>query len=580
MGWLQRRNNLSIFIILAVVVFIIYGNSLFNGFVYDDGYLIVKNGFIKDFSRVNEVFSKDLMLVTPIGKPCGFYRPFSMVFLMVNYKVWGLNPWGWHFSSILLHLASTFLTYLLLKEILPLRAAAFLAALVFAVHPIHVEAVTPVFNSMGLLATFFGLGSFLAFVKGKKRNKREYFFLSLLLLIAAVFSKEETLVLPLVFIAYDFYFHSQFKIREIRRQWKLYSLFFAACVFYLGMRFLVIEKGAVWGLWGLNPILNYNIQPTANVFYHLLTVFKICFRYLVLLFFPVNLCAFPVISPVHSFLDIEALFSLLLVLGLVACAVHSREEKPFFSFFTALFFISSSLILNIIPIGGIFAERFMYFPSIAYCALVGYIFAAMFTRYASRGQQDRGKIVILIFGVIFSLYALQASMRNYVWRSNISLWRDTAQKTPSWFTHTSLGYAYYEAGLYPQALAEYVKAVAFPSYKEYNIRSMIGRLYGMREQYDEALREFQKALQLNPEFTEAYYSAGITYFNKGDLKSALSYFKKTVDQDPRYPWGYYGLGLVYQKQGNPVLAHDYFTKALALDPQFTLAAQALEKVAP
>jgi len=576
---LLQRNNLAVFFLLAAVIFLFYGNALFNDFVYDDGYLIIENKFIKSFAYLKEIFLSDVTITSPLSQASGYYRPVSMVFLMMIHKVWGLNPFGWHLTSILLHLMNTFLVYILLRRISQNTTLSLIAGVIFAVHPIHVEAVTPVYNSMGLLASFFSLGSFLAFINSEGFKKKEFTVLSVALLLLGLFAKEEVIVLPVIFVLYDFYFLSQFSWRNIVQRWKSYALFFGAAFFYMVMRVVVVEKGAALGLWDLN--FTFNVIPSENFFWQVLTVIKVFYFYILLLILPFQLSAFHVITAASSLFDVVTIFSVVVVLELLICALYIRRKKPLLSFFVLMFFLSTLPVSNIIPIGGIFAERFMYFPSIAYCFLFAFVFERLYRKFEGVEEKTKRNAVILVGLAAVLIYAFKSAERNYTWRNNLVLWRDTVAKSPSSaVARLNLADTYFSKKLYNEALSEYQTALSLSNFKEFHVHNSIGKIYGLKEEYDLALKEFHKVIELNDRFVEGYYNLGITYFHKDDLHSAAVNFAQARDLDSQYPWSYYGLGLVLEKKGEPVLAKEMFRKTLDLDPDHELARMAWENLFP
>lgn len=629
MNFLYPKSNLPAFCLLALTVFLVFGNALFNDFVYDDGYLIIENKFIKSFSHLKEILLSDVTVTSPLSQASGYYRPVSMIFLMIVYQWWGLNPFGWHLTSVLIHFLNTFLVYLLLARLSQNRSISFLASLIFAVHPIHVEAVAPAYNSMGLLASFFSLTSFLAFIKAKgvemvskpsdslpfaqspaglvgmvsqemrlsflpsslpspqvclrtrqgRENQKGYTFLSAGLLLLGLFAKEETIVLPVIFLLYDFYFISQFSWRNIFKKWKSYVLFFGMALFYLAMRLQVVEKDAALGLWDLN--LAFNVTPATNLFWHLLTVIKIFYFYILVLILPFYLSAFHVITAVSSLADVVTVFSMVVIFELIVCALYLRQRAAVVSFLVLMFFVATLPVSNIVPIGGIFAERFMYLPSITYCFLLAFVGERLYRRFDRLTEKTRRNTVLLIGMAIVSVYALKSAERNYAWRNNLVLWRDTVAKSPgSAVARLNLADSYFSKKLYDEALGQYQAAMSLSHFKEFHVHNSIGKIYGLKQEYELALREFQKAIELNNRFVEGYYNLGITYFHKMDMHSASRYFAQARDLDPAYPWSYYGLGLVLEQKRQLSLAKEMFRKTLDLDPDHRLAQKALERLAP
>lgn len=576
---LSLENNRFCFLIFAVVILIVFGNVLFNGFVYDDHYLIKDNPYIKDFSYLGKVLSSDVAVVSSIEKPSGYYRPLSMLFLMVMYKLWGLDIFGLHLMTILIHLANTFLVFLLIKKISANVRLGFIASLLFAVHPIHVEAVAPIFNFMGILATFFSLSAFLAFVKSRKEKDKRFFVLSVFLFFCAVFSKEEAITLPAVFILYDLYFVSNFNWKVLLGRIKEYLWFLLPAGLYVAVRLAVMQKPAALGFWNLD--LGFSVSPAKTFFLQIISTAKIFFDYLVLLVFPFKLSAYYLLADPLLLSGLQIFLSVFIVSGLIAYAFYSAKKQKLISFSISFFFISSFMISNLIPIGGLFAERFMYFPSVFYCVLLAVFFLWLFDLCKKYQTALIRLIPLLLLIFVVGLYAQATAARNYVWRNDIILWFDTAKKTPQSyrpFQYLGDAYVYHGASYYEKALVAYREALKRPGAPEIELRNSIGRVYGVMNKHDLALKEFKYALSLDNGSIVGYYDIGITYYFMGEYEKALSFFKAGQALDKDYFWLYYGIGLVYEKQSRIAEAKEMFQIALALRPDFKMAHDVLERL--
>ena len=577
MNYSFLKSNTFVFLILVVVVFMVFGNALFNEYSYDDHYLILDNHYIRDLANFKDFLLNDVAIMTPIEKPSGYYRPVSMIFLVLNYKIWGLNAFGLHLTSVLIHLLNCFLVFLITKQIVKNFWVPFLSSLIFAVHPIHSEAVAPIFNYMGILASLFALSSVWTFIKFRLTQKMKYMILSVLFFLLAVFSKEEAIVLPGIFVLYDFYFCSEFSVLKVLKRWKQYLFLVSPAIFYIVLRFFVFGKEAAFGFWRMN--MELNIPASSCLTDQIITTFYIFFKYFLLLLFPVRLSAFYAIKPAISLMPIEIFLSVYFILFVVLYATVFAKKKPVISFFISWFFVSSFMISNIVPVGGLFSERFMYFPSVAYCFFVGlFFYNAMFFL---KGQNERQKrlLVILGFLTVFVLYAQKTTIRNYVWRNDITLWTDTVQKTPE-SSHPILyladSYYFYGEAFYDKALKAYLKALEYPKAPKARIKNSIGKFYGLQNKHAEALKYFKDALELDPQDVKTLYNVGVTYYFLDQYNEAAKYFEKVNFIDKDYPWGYYGLGLVYQKKNQQSKAREFFEKALELDPSLVNAKIALE----
>ncbi|HOD12393.1 MAG TPA: tetratricopeptide repeat protein [Candidatus Omnitrophota bacterium] len=575
----NAKNNWVYLGILAVAVFVVFGNALSNGFVYDDHYLIKDNEFIRNFSNLPEVLTSDVAVVTPIAKPSGYYRPVSMLFLMLMYQLWGLNTFGLHLTSLLLHLGTTFLVFLLISQMALSKKTGLITALIFAVHPIHVEAVAPIFNYMGVLASFLSLLSFWFFLQSTKTGDKKYFLFSVVFCFLAIFAKEEAIVLPAIFVLYDLYFIAEFRFRDLARRLMRYAWFVLPAACYIAARVFVMQKAAALGFWHLN--LGFNIISDGGVLAQVAMFAKTFLNYFWILIYPFRLSAFYLLPQPETLSAVEIFLSFFIVGSILSFAITMAKRYRLASFFALFFFITSFMISNIIPIGGLFAERFMYLPSVSFCFFLAWVIVEASKRLSKHDARQEQMILGIGLVLVLGLYGQASASRNYIWRNDVTLWSDTCQKTPRSakpFHYLGDAYAYHGSAYYDKALEAYRQALQRPDAQKIALHSAIGTLYGLMGQHDLALIEFSSAFRLDQNSVSHYYNLGVTHHFLGEHEKALAYFQAGQDMDKNYFWLYYGMGLVYQKQGKVSAARDMFTRALKIEPRFEAAKTALEKL--
>lgn len=190
--------------IVVLVAMLTYVATLRFGFVYDDNQQIVQNPLIHSWGNIPLFFKTDVWRFWNPAVVGNYWRPLFMVWLLLNFKMFGLNPVGWHLTSVLVHAAATYLGYRAVKRISNDAIIAVTAALIFAVHPVHLETVAWISGVTDSLMTCFFLGSTLCFMKGweKTTGRTRWFVTSALLFACALLCKETAAVLPLIVIAY------------------------------------------------------------------------------------------------------------------------------------------------------------------------------------------------------------------------------------------------------------------------------------------------------------------------------------------------------------------------------------------
>jgi len=611
----ERLSYPVVLAVLVIAVFMTYGNALFNQFVWDDGYLIVENPLIKTFENFPRLFSGDLMASTAIRHyDSGYYRPLSMASFMLDYKIWNLNPFGYHLVNVLIHLLNSFLVFCLMEIVFQRRFVAFGAALFFVVHPIHVEAVTPIYNRMGIQASFFVLLALVLFAKSNGLKRKGMVLGCLAAIGAGMLSKEEAIVAPLLLALYDyFYFRKQHqKSFFSRSRIVFYGMVVAVSVSYLFLRQSNLTRYFSFSSMGDSPALS------TSLFFHLATNFKI-FGYAVFK----TICPFhpqPIywIEPEKAPLSLLSMGGFFLMAGLLSFFVYYSRRDKNLSFLVGLFLISLLPFLNFIPIAEtyVFQERFLYFPSIAICAFLALAVSSLFSW--AKDSSHRQLFVGLFSFILVSLFGYLTAIGNYTWRTDLSLWRDAVKKSPdSQMAHLNLGQVLLKGGQWdeakteiekslqtphplagnsvylarvdlakifmlkndlPQAQRELEKAIAIAEQINLNpfaAYDKLGLVFAQSGQKDLAEKAFLSALSQNKDFIPTRYNLGVLYFEQKDYSRAEEQFRMALKADPYFSEALFGLGLVAWTRGDGLLAKNYFEQCLRIDRNHILAKQYL-----
>ena len=492
-----KDKNIYLLLIFFLAA-IIYFNTLWNDFTnWDDDELILYNYRIQDLDL--EKLKK--ILVTPTVTD---YLPLKELSYALDYYLWGLNPFGFHLTNVIFFILNCLLVYLILDIIFIDKFISFLGAVVFAVHPIHVESVAWLSGRKDLLSGFFFFLSFYAYMK--KRN-----LFALLSFILALFSKPTVIILPLLLVLYEL------TISKAERNWKRISLrvypFFivAALSAFVTLR-VGVERGVIKEHIGDTFMVNFLLM--SGVF----------FDYVRLLLFPVNLCARYMIP-----IDIApkaVIFLLFLLSFLILWIIKIKFDSR------TLFFIIWSVITilptsNIIPISTLKADRYLYFPSLAFAAIIALLLNKVF------GKTSKAKMLLIIIPIILSFSVLTFE-RNKVWGNSITLMEDTVKKSPDMFiAYNNLGIAYSNAKLYNKAIDSYRKALEINPYFA-KAHASIGALYATVKNYQKSLVEIKSALKLNPNIPGAQFNLGLLYYKIGLLDEAIIQFEKAVRINPEH----------------------------------------------
>lgn len=646
---------------ITLIAFAVYFNTLFNGFVYDDNSQVLNNPWIRDVKHLQDIFSKSVWEFKAVPLISNYYRPLMHIIYMFNYHIFGLNPWGFHLVNVLFHGANSVLVFVIASR-LPLIAVdteklevrrtgptvasnsrvvdyslltshdsrffAFIAALLFATHPIHTEAVAWVGAVTDLSFTFFCLLSLYFYMRSGTGIKKHDYLFSLILFPFALLCKEPAATLPVVLMAYDLAYGKK------GERFFIYVKRYLPYMVILGIYLLV--RSSIIG--GLAPVKAHGELST---YQYVINVFPLFGQYLGKLLFPANLNAFYTLYPIFSIGEMKGLIGLLITAayGIITVIAYKKNQTVFFS-----------LVLIVIPLlpalyipgtgEASLAERYLYMPSMGFVVLLALFFTWL------QGKMPRyGSGILLFVLALAGLYSLQTIGRNPTWKDNFVLFSDTVHKSPdaelprgmlgnvlmdmgrldeaieqyrttlklhpnSDEAHRNLGVALMKKGMKKEAIEEYQKAVALApadfearrnlvlAYEEaglldeeieqYRIlldytpnsaetHGRLGKALAKKGMKEEAISHLTQAVALNPGYIDAHYNLGSLYANSGKTDKALEHFEATVRLAPGDAFYRNILGITYGQKGLFDKAVEQFESAIRLAPSETAYRENLKK---
>lgn len=397
----------------------LYGNALFGGFIYDD-LVYVARGALHDPSSVPA-----LWLGNPLNVP--HYRPLTFTTFALNFLLTGDSPVWFHAFSVMLNGIVAWLVFVLTLRLFRNRALAWCTALLFALLPIHTEAVAYIKARDEIFVAFFGLLAWIAFLRSTgargKAVRAAYATVSAALSLSAFLSKESALVLPGVFGGAFLLMHGP--KRPARYGFPL-LLQAAAIALYFLLQQAAFEGKSPWEV----PTLYFGQNPLAFMdrSYVPWTAAMLLFVVVSKTFVPWNLSAtygFAHLPPIQSFTDSwKALAGLALLLALLALIAHPRTRRTPLGVGALTFLILYFPFSKLVPLRGsdYFGERWLYAPSVGLSMIGAY---ALY-RLAER----RRRLACVLGGLVVVAYIAVLVPRNLVWRSQMSLGRSMLQSAP------------------------------------------------------------------------------------------------------------------------------------------------------
>jgi tetratricopeptide (TPR) repeat protein len=578
----RQHGWLAIAFILAAT-FLVYAPVWHAGFIWDDDVYITGNTALRSWHGLRQIwFETD---ATPQ------YYPLTFTTFWVEYHLWGLNPLGYHLTNVLLHAFDAALLALLLRY---LRVpGAWLAAALFALHPVCVESVAWATERKNTLALLFFLSSALAAFRfwlpelqstatsvGSRtstRGNRPYYWLALVLYVCALLSKSATAPLPVVILMIIWWKSDGVQTREV---WSLVP--FVVIGTASGLVTMIVERhlgagGAGWQL----PLQDRCVVAARDFWF-----------YLGKILWPVPLAfTYPrwEIDP-RRWLDWLPLVALLAGFLTLWKLRHGRARPVLIAagYFLALLLPVSSFV-NIYYFRHSFvADHFQYLACIGPLSLLAAGIAVVLRPLAG----SRPAVIPVLCGGLLLILGTWTWQQCRIYFNPVTLWSATALHNPgSYLVQCNLGVALLEgdlegtgpatsgtsvggdsSGTDPR-LTERLKAAEFhlrralelhPEYED--AHRNLGNALLAEGRLDEAIDQYSKALEIKPDFPQAHYSLGIALFRKGQVDAAIDELQKALQLVPGYAAAHATLGDAFLQQGHPDRAVAEYQRALDIQP--------------
>jgi tetratricopeptide (TPR) repeat protein len=609
---------------IVAAILAVYHNSFAVPFVFDDTPAIIDNPTIRRLWPIKDV------LLPPRGEGVTVEgRPVLNLTLAVNYAIGGTSVRGYHVFNVIVHaLAALTLLGLVRRTLLLPRlrqsfgeaslSLAALVALLWAVHPLQTESVTYVVQRAEALVAWFYLLTLYCFVRGVDCHPLDdklglsvsermeshdpevlslsaraigWFSLSVAASLAGMATKEVMVSAPLLVLLFDRVFVAGTWREVWRRRGRLHVALFSTWVL---LALLVLSTGTRGGTAGFG----INVTPWA----YALTQFEAVTRYVGLAFWPHPLIFDYGTKWVQSASDVlPYAFALM---ALMVGTIVAWWRWPAVAWLGTLFFAVLSPTSSIVPGNRqTLAEHRMYLPLAAIIVLVVCGLHVFVRRRRARIFFATGMAAVVALGVL-------TVRRNFDYRSDIALYRDTVIKRPvNGFARYNLAKAYAEAGRHAEAVPEYEDALRLMANApgvQYNLANSLVAL-GRREEavarYEAAVRaepgyvrahfnlgnvlvalgrkedaakHFAAAVALQPGFVEARVNLGGVLLELGRLPDAREHFERVLREEPRHVLALFNLGNVCLLEQRWAEAFRYFEKVIELQPDLAVARERLE----
>ncbi len=545
-----------VLVLLVFTSLVPYLNILSNGFVYDDKTQVLNNPYILSFSHLRAIFTTSAWSYVGAAGATNYYRPVMSLGYMLCYRLFGASAAGFHLASLLLNAAVVCLLFEVTRRLFGRRDVAFLAALVFALHPAHTEAVAWIASVTELEVAFFFLLTFGLFMSMPARLGRRFALLSAamaLSYILALLSKEQALMLPLVATLYEHFYRPDRAETGWRAKLQRYGLLWLIWAGYLVFRVHFLGKFA--------PVLQH---PGLTRYEEVLSAAALAGHYVGKLLWPVHLQLYYPFHRSASIFDTGFLLgvvALLLCLGLFVWLW--RRARPM-SFSLIWLFATLLPVLNARWLAmNAFSERYLYLPSMGFCWLLAWGIRRLWESL-ERPVWRRGLAGGL--AILAALAVLRIVKRNRVWRDELTLYTTALASAPEAYPiRLNLGAVYFDLGELKQAERQWLKALETAPTSPI-IWNDLGLVYQKEHRYSEAVVMFHKAIKLRPDYADPHLNLGVMYESLKMLPEAEKELRTALALSPLNLHLHNRLGLLYLSEGRLKEAESQFRASVAIAP--------------
>ena len=545
-------------LLAAAMGFILYGNTFGHQYCLDD-YSIIKDNWVVQggLKNLGTIFSTEYRYGA-WGSPGSLYRPLTLTMMAIEWQLAPDNPFLGHFLNVVFYAMTGWVLWITLRRVMvdysPILPA--LATLFFMAHPVHTEVVGNIKSRDEIVALLLSIGAIYAIWRYFEQENRKWLVLAVLAYTLSIFTKESVITF-LAVIPLTIWF---FTNKSLGQNLRISALFLAPALIFLLIRHNVLAAQPYPEAYS---ILDNFIIGAKNQGERFASAFMMCGRYLQALVWPQPLVSdlgYPQMKPV-GFGDWRALLGFALYVGMGAWALWGMTKKHFLAYAILLYLVTFSLFSNVLMlIGTSYGERELYDPSLGFAMALAWLLAKI-GRIDLRGSELFPKPGSnMVWGaavVILLLYSGKTIQRNPAWFDSFSLYMADVGNSPNCAKlHYHLGLEETKRGIddknggtvndpnwVKKGIDSYNKAIElFPEYHDaYGSR---GLAYFRLQDYDRAFTDYQRALKHRPNDARVLSNLGYIYFMRNDLENAELVYRKSVASDPRFVDARRNLGAV------------------------------------
>jgi hypothetical protein len=442
------------------------------------------------------------------------YHPLVYLSYSIENSIFGLNPFYFHLDNIVLHCVNVVLVFFFVTSIGSKKYIALITAVLFAVHPLHVESVAWITERKDVLYSLFFMSSLICYIKYKKNDAKLFYLLSLILFVFSCLSKAMAVSLPLVLILVDFILSKQGK-PETRINWRIKEK----------TPFVILS--VLFSFINLN-VSYYQVEIFIYSFYERISIIAYAALFYPLkIFLPINL------SAIYSLPDkpqMEYLISPVILLVLAGILIKKRRKLPYQVKFGLLFYIVTVIpVLPFLPFGiSIIADRFSYIPIIGFLYIISHMLYEMSKRHYFKNIRYvyifPTSVILLVSVLMYLTYK-----RAECWKNTEVLMKDVLERDNGCYNaYLILGNYYLANNRCSDAINCYLKFINLKN-NYADVYYNLGNAYFYSNDYENSIKSYLRVLTLNPYDKLTYNNLGVVYERMGMIDAAIENYKKSAD---------------------------------------------------
>lgn len=537
-----------------------YVNTLVNGFVYDDGFQVLKNSYLHSFRYLKQIFGTLAWSFQGTQGLTNYYRPLMTFFYLILYQLFGPLAYPFHLTNVIMNVLVVCAIFWVTSRLFANPLVGFVSAALFAVHPIHTEAVAWVAAISDLQLALAILLAFWCFLRLSESSGGRWWAMQAGMgagFLLGLLSKEPGAVLPVVATVFE---HAY---RDDRRRTTLVTKISRYAVFWLLLGAYLLFRTHFLG--AVVPVFQ---RPRLTWYQVFLTAIALIGQYIGKLFWPLRMSLFYPFRESSSLTDARVLTGLALLVACAALFIILWKRARLGSFGLIWFFVFMAPVLNSRWMAAnVFAERYLYVPSVGFCWILGWGATRLWERSRSRAANYRtalasGFCIVLLLGTVRTV------VRNRDWKDDLTLYSSTLRVFPhADLISANLGAAKWNSGDHVGAERQWREALRI---SPENVVAMGDLALAMQEQkrYTEAIDLLKRAVELKPRYAAAHMALGDVYAEIGETALAEAELRKAVEFYPLNIESRNHLGALLLKQGRIAEAEEQYAASVNSIPNY------------